>query len=49
MLKTKKNLVMKIIKLLIQHEREYKCKDGSRIIGDTNVATIASYEDYDNE
>ncbi len=49
MLKTKKNLVMKTMKLLILHEREYKCKDGSRIIRDTNLATIASYEDYDNE
>jgi hypothetical protein len=49
MLKIKKNLFMKIMKLLLLHERRCKCKDRLRTISDTNVATIASYEDYDSE
>ncbi len=49
MLKMKQDLFIKIMKLLILHEREYKYKDGLRIISDTNVATIASYEDFGSE
>ncbi len=44
MLKIKKDLLMKIKKLLILHEREYKYKNRLRIVSDTNVATTASYE-----
>ncbi len=40
---------MKITKMLILHERGYTYKDILRIIFDTRVATIASYEDYNNE
>ncbi len=40
---------MKITKILMLHERLYKYKDRLRIISDTNVTTIASYEDNDNE
>jgi hypothetical protein len=49
MLKIKKDLFMKITKILVLHERGHKYKYSLRIITDTNVAKIASYEDYDNE
>ncbi len=49
MLKKKNDLVMKIMKLLMLNEREHKYKVRQRIISNTNVATIVSYEDYDNE
>jgi hypothetical protein len=48
-LKIKKDLYMKITKILILHEKGYIHKDRLRIICDTSVATIASYEDCDNE
>ncbi len=48
-LKIKKNLYMKITKILILHEGGYTYEDTLKIISDTSIATIASYEDYDNE
>jgi hypothetical protein len=40
---------MKITKILILHEGGYTYEDTLKIISDTSIATIASYEDYDNE
>jgi hypothetical protein len=49
LLKKEIDLLMEIMKRLMQLERGYKYKYRLRIISDTDVATTASCEDNDNE